>query len=51
VAAAWTLTATTRAGRTVSCDGIESWVIGPGGKIESVDLLYDPAPLVEALWD
>jgi hypothetical protein len=32
VAAAWTFKATTKAGRTVTCDGIDSWVIGPGGK-------------------
>jgi ketosteroid isomerase-like protein len=51
VAAAWTLRATTKAGRTVTCDGIDSWLIGPGGKIESVDVFYDPAPLVEALRD
>jgi ketosteroid isomerase-like protein len=51
VAAAWTFRATTKAGRTVTCDGIDSWVIGPGGKIESVDVFYDPAPLVEALRD
>jgi SnoaL-like domain len=51
VAAAWTFTATTKAGRTVTCAGIDSWVIGPEGKIESVDVCYDPAPLVEALRD
>ena len=51
VAAAWSFTATTKAGRTVTCDGIDSWVIGAGGKIESVDVYYDPAPLVEALQD
>jgi ketosteroid isomerase-like protein len=51
VAAAWTFTATTKTGRTVTCDGIDSWVIGAGGTIESVDVFYDPAPLVEALRD
>jgi hypothetical protein len=51
VAAAWTLRATTRAGRTVTCDGIDNWVIGPSGKIETVDVCYDPAPLLEALRD
>jgi ketosteroid isomerase-like protein len=51
VAAAWTFRATTKTGRTVTCNGIDSWVIGPGGKIESADVLYDPAPLVEALRD
>jgi steroid Delta-isomerase len=49
VAARWTLTATTKTGRTVTCDGIDSWVISTDGTIESVDVYYDPSPLVEAL--
>ena len=49
VAAAWTFTATTKAGRTVTCDGIDSWVIGPDGTIDSADVYYDPSPLLQAL--
>ena len=51
VAARWTFTAATKTGRTVTCDGIDSWVIGPDGSIESVDVYYDPSPLLEALQD
>jgi hypothetical protein len=49
VAARWTFTATTKSGRTVTCDGIDCWVIGTDGMIESVDVYYDPSPLVAAL--
>jgi ketosteroid isomerase-like protein len=49
VAARWAFTATTKTGRTVTCEGIDSWVIGTDGTIESVDVYYDPSPLVAAL--
>jgi hypothetical protein len=49
VAIRWTFEATTEGGRTVRCDGIGSWVPGPSGKIECMDVYYDPAPLKEAL--
>jgi ketosteroid isomerase-like protein len=49
VAASWTFTATIKDGRAVTCDGIDSWVIGEAGTIESLDVYYDPSPLLEAL--
>jgi steroid Delta-isomerase len=49
VAARWQFTARTKTGRTATCDGIDSWVIGDDGKIRAVDVYYDPSPLVEAL--
>jgi ketosteroid isomerase-like protein len=49
VAARWTFTATTKTGRVVTCDGIDSWVIGTDGTIDSVDVYYDPSPLLRAL--
>jgi uncharacterized protein (TIGR02246 family) len=49
VAARWTLTVTTKSGQTVTCPGIDSWVIGADGTIESADVYYDPAPLQQAL--
>ena len=49
VAARWTFTATTKTGHTVSCDGLDSWVIGTDGTIDSVDVYYDPSPLLQAL--
>jgi steroid delta-isomerase len=49
VAARWTFTATTKTGRTATCDGIDSWVIGSDGTIDSVDVYYDPSPLLKAL--
>jgi hypothetical protein len=51
VAARWTFTATTSGGRTARCDGIDSWRIGDDGTITSVDVYYDPSPVVEALAD
>ena len=49
MAARWTFTATTKTGRTVTCDGVYSWVIGTYGTIDSVDVYYDPSPLLQAL--
>jgi hypothetical protein len=49
VAAHWSFTATTRGGQTATCSGIDSWVIGPDGAIQSVDIVYDPSPLAQAL--
>jgi ketosteroid isomerase-like protein len=49
VAARWTFTATTKTGRAATCDGIDSWVIGSDGTIDSVDVYYDPSPLLKAL--
>ena len=49
VAARWRFEATTKGGRTVTCDGIDTWVIGPNGAIESLDVCYDPSPLLAAL--
>jgi predicted ester cyclase len=49
VAARWTFEATTKSGRTATCHGIDSWVIGTDDTIESVNVCYDPSPLVEAL--
>lgn len=49
VAARWAFEATTKSGRTVTCHGIDSWVIGPDGTIESVNVCYDPSPLLAAL--
>jgi SnoaL-like domain len=49
VAARWTFTATTKAGRTAICHGIDSWVLGTDGTIQSVDICYDPSPLLAAL--
>lgn len=49
VAARWTLTVTSKSGRTVTCPGIDSWVLGGAGTIESADIYYDHSPLYEAL--
>jgi len=49
VAARWTFEATTNNGRTVSCDGIDSWVFDADGRIHCLDVYYDPSPLLEAL--
>lgn len=51
VAARWHLTAVTKTGRTVSCDGIDSWVLDPNGRIQSLDVCYDPTPLLDAIQD
>jgi len=48
-AARWSFEATTKAGRTARCEGIDSWVIGPDGTIQEMDVYYDPAPLLRAL--
>lgn len=49
VAARWSFDATLRSGRTAHCEGIDSWVVGQDGKIEVLDVYYDPTPLREAL--
>jgi ketosteroid isomerase-like protein len=51
VAARWTFTATTKGGRSATCDGSDSWRISDDGTITSVDVYDDPSPLVEALAD
>ena len=51
VGARWTFTAETHAGKTASCDGIDSWRIGTDGSITAIDVYYDPSPLIEALAD
>lgn len=48
-AARWTFEATTKGGQSARCEGIDSWVIGREGKIEHMDVYYDPSPLKEAL--
>lgn len=49
VSARWTFEATTKAGRTARCEGIDSWVLGADGKILNMDVYYDPSPLLAAL--
>lgn len=49
VAARWTFEATTNSGKTVTCDVIDSWVIGDNDKIICMDVYYDPSPLLAAL--
>lgn len=49
VGARWVFRAETRTGNTATCDGIDSWRIGADGTISSIDVYYDPAPLVDAL--
>ncbi len=49
VAARWSCEATTKAGRTVRCEGIDSWIVGPAGTVQAMDVYYDPTPLQEAL--
>ena len=50
VAARWTFTAETRGGRTVICDGIDSWRVGDEGTVAAI-VYYDPSPLAQALAD
>jgi hypothetical protein len=49
VAARWSFEATTKAGRTARCEGIDSWVVGPDGRVQALDVYYDLSPLHEAL--
>lgn len=49
VGARWTFDATTKAGRVARCEGIDSWALGTDGKIQNLDVYYDPSPLLQAL--
>jgi hypothetical protein len=48
-AALWTLTATTKKGRTATCDGMDYWRKGRDGAVDFLAVVYDPSPLLEAL--
>lgn len=49
VAARWAFDATLSSGRSAHCEGIDSWVVDSDGKIQVLDVYYDPTPLQEAL--
>jgi len=48
-AAHWSFDAKLNNGRSARCEGIDSWVVSPDGRIQVMDVYYDPSPLQAAL--